>query len=92
VERDGSSTAPALGLSGDSGRIVRMDAGRAKQLDIWRACGSGRRVELACELIAIALQVRDDRLRRRYPGATDAELAWARVREVLSLPNGTTRP
>ncbi len=69
-----------------------MDAGRFKQLEIWRACGPSRRVEIASEIIAIALRIREDRLRRRYPTADPSELRWARVREALDLSPGITPP
>lgn len=69
-----------------------MDQGRAKQLEIWKACGPARRIAIASDLIAMTRSVRDSRLRRRYPGATDRELGWARVREALHLPSGITPP
>ena len=69
-----------------------MDQGRAKQLEIWKACGPAGRIAIASDLIAMTRSIRDSRLRRRYPEATDRELGWARVREALDLPSGITPP
>jgi hypothetical protein len=44
------------------------------------------------ELTELALAARDARLRRQHPHATEEELRWIRVREVLGLPPGAPLP
>ena len=69
-----------------------MDEARAIQIQIWRACGGSRRIEIASELMAVTRAIRDARLRRQFPEASEQQLGWARVREALGLPAGLTPP
>lgn len=69
-----------------------MDPARAVQLRIFASWTPAQRLAAASRMTAIGFALRDRRLRQRFPEATDRELAYARVREVLGLPSGTTRP
>ncbi len=69
-----------------------MDAGREIQLDIYRKMSGARRLEVAVRLTAFAYTMRDERLRRTFPLATERELQWARVRQALRLPAGLAPP
>ncbi len=69
-----------------------MDRAREIQFEIWRKAGPGGRLAIAAALNAFVRSVWEQRLRRQFPEASEQELRWARLREVLHLPPGTTPP
>jgi hypothetical protein len=69
-----------------------VDRAHEIQLEIFRSWSPERRAAVGMRLTAMALRVREERLRARFPGANDEPLGWARVREALGLPAGLTPP
>jgi len=69
-----------------------MDEARTIQLRIWRSWPAERRVAAGTALAATGWRLREQRLRNRFPGASERELGWARVRLSLGLPLATTPP
>jgi hypothetical protein len=60
-----------------------MDAGRELQLKIWSSWSAEQRLQAAGKMIELVLALRDARLRRQHPEASDDELRQLRLREVL---------
>ena len=62
-----------------------MDEARRSQLELLRRWTPEERVRRGLELSALCFAARDERLRRQHPGASEEELRWIRVREILGL-------
>jgi hypothetical protein len=69
-----------------------MDEARRIQLEIFRRWTPEQRVRRGIEMSAFGFAVRDERLRRQHPDASEEELRWIRVREVLGLPPDAPLP
>jgi hypothetical protein len=70
---------------GVAGYAAGMDEARRIQLEIFRRWTPEERVQRGLELSALCFAARDERLRRQHPDASEEELRWIRVREVLGL-------
>ena len=71
---------------------VAQDHARMIQLRIFASWTPDQRLAAASRMTAFGFALRDRRLRARYPGASERELGYARVREILGQPSGLTRP
>ncbi len=69
-----------------------MNEARRLQLEVYRRMTPEERLARMSQLIALGRAARDARLRRQHPDATDEELAWIRVRDVLGLPHDAPLP
>lgn len=69
-----------------------MNEARRLQLEIYRRMTPEERLGRMSQLIALGRAARDARLRRQHPQATEEELAWIRVRDVLGLPHDAPLP
>jgi hypothetical protein len=71
---------------------MALHPARAEQLRIFASWTPEQRLAAASRMTAFGFALRDQRLRERFPGASERELGYARAREVLGLPPGLTRP
>ncbi len=69
-----------------------MNEARRLQLEVYRRMTPEERLARMSQLIALGRAARDARLRRQPPDATEEELAWIRVRDVLGLPHDAPLP
>ncbi len=69
-----------------------MNEERRLQLEVYRRMTPEQRLNRMSQLIVLGRAARDTRLRRQHPDATAEELAWIRVRDVLSLPHDAPLP
>jgi hypothetical protein len=69
-----------------------VNEARRRQLELYRRMTPEQRLARASQLIALGRAARDARLRRQHPDATDEELRWIRVRDVLGLPHDAPLP
>lgn len=69
-----------------------MNEARRVQLEIFRRWTPAERLRRGMELTRLARAARDERLRRQHPAASEDELRWIRVREVLGLPPDAPLP
>ncbi|MGE3165411.1 MAG: hypothetical protein AB7O52_10940 [Planctomycetota bacterium] len=60
-----------------------MDEARRRQIEIWKAWTPEQRLAAAGRLTQLLLDLRDARLRRDHPGATDEDLRQLRLAEAL---------
>ena len=60
-----------------------MNEARRRQLEILRSWSPEERLRRGMELTAMCCAVRDARIQRKHPEASEAELRALRLREVL---------